>query len=291
MTTVKDPRRGEYTELLSEPRKPLPIRLVTAVLRQRRMLPAGRIYLAALGLGFALGVLVRLVFAWPWWPVPIVLVAAVFLFFGSTAFWTAASRGETASALLWAWSPRRAAARDRRLQVDWFRAAPFPLYGLPPSWRGHRHLASSSWSRGPDGRTQVTSLGLGHGDRADPDAACLEVESLRDPSRGLHRRDLGDRLWLDTEGRHRSPQEVEDHMRASEDDAQQDPGWAQVTVPVDGVPQAFRFLAREHCWAAYADLGDHTVTLYASRFPMEGVELVRVTDVEPYVVVAGDAAL
>lgn len=288
MTNVKNPRRGEYTELLSQPRRPLPIRLITAVLRQRRMLPAGRIYLAALGVGFALGVLAQLVFAWPWWPFPIVLPAAVFLFFASTAFWTAAVRRDTASALLWALSPRRAAARERRLEAERLRGALFPLYGLPPSWRGHRHLASSSWTRGPDGRTQTTSLGLGHGDRANQDAAWLEVESLRDPSRTLHRRDLADRLWLETEGRHGSSQEVAAGMRAAEDGEQPDPGWEQTTITVDGVPRWFGLLAREDHWAAYAELDDHAITLYASRFPLDRVELVRITDVEPYI--AGDAA-
>jgi hypothetical protein len=56
-----------------------------------------------------------------------------------------------------------------------------------------------------------------------------------------------------------------------------------VTIPVDGQPVAFQRLARGRHWVASAELDDRTLTLHARDLPVESVELVRVTDVEPYI--------
>ena len=54
-------------------------------------------------------------------------------------------------------------ARDHIQEVERFRAAPFPLYGLPASWPGPRHLGGweGRWSRG---QPVTTALSLGHGE-------------------------------------------------------------------------------------------------------------------------------
>ncbi len=61
--------------------------------------------------------------------------------------------------------PRRE-QRWRRDMAERFRAAPFPLYGLPASWTGPRHLGGEG-SRQARGQPRVvTSLTLAHGDPA-----------------------------------------------------------------------------------------------------------------------------
>ena len=46
---------------------------------------------------------------------------------------------------------------------------------------------------------------------------------------------------------------------------------------------AFDWLAEGRHWVAHADLNDHTLTLRARDLPLETVELIRVTDLDPYV--------
>jgi len=58
-----------------------------------------------------------------------------------------------------------ARARSEREREDMdarFRAAPFPLYGLPPSWVSGRFLGGGEW--GDDGRRErISALSLVHG--------------------------------------------------------------------------------------------------------------------------------
>ena len=62
-----------------------------------------------------------------------------------------------------------------------------------------------------------------------------------------------------------------------------DPVWSQVTIPVDGRPVAFQWLAEGRHWVARAELEDRTLTLRARDRPVGSVELFRVTDLEPYI--------
>jgi hypothetical protein len=52
---------------------------------------------------------------------------------------------------------------------------------------------------------------------------------------------------------------------------------------VDGRPVIFQWLAEGRHWVAQAELDGRTLTLRACDLPVEPVELVRVTDPEPYV--------
>ena len=56
-----------------------------------------------------------------------------------------------------------------------------------------------------------------------------------------------------------------------------------MTIPVDGRPVGFQWLAEGRQWVAHAELEDRTLTLHGRDLPVESVELVRVVDLEPYI--------
>jgi hypothetical protein len=128
----------------------VPIRLLQTLRRHRAMIPIPATYLAAVVVGAALGVAAQLVLGWPWWLVAAAVVAAVWLFFFSTALWGGDPSRSLATEVLRVVSPGRAIARDHRQQVERFRAATFPVYGLPASWPGLRHVGGweESWAKG-----------------------------------------------------------------------------------------------------------------------------------------------
>ncbi|WP_199429734.1 hypothetical protein [Qaidamihabitans albus] len=244
----------------------LPFRLVSAVLRNRRIRPAPWLYVAAAAAGSLLGVAAQWAFGWPWWLVAAAAVGAVVLFFVSTAFW-GPTRQDLAGDLLREISLREADLRARRIETDRFRAAPFPLYGLPPSWPGARYLSSSAHASGPGIPPRVTALELGHGAPAGRDTAYLHVETLADKTdRAAHRSELAEWLWLETD--------VEEPADAA---------WSTATIAVDGRPVDFDLLFCGENWVALAEVGGRPVVLSARRFDVETVELVRISDVEPYV--------
>ena len=170
--------------------------------------------------------------------------------------------------------PARGARRERRWRRDMagrFRAAPFPLYGLPASWTGPRHLGGEG-SRQARGQPRVvTSLTLAHGDPAAGHGPELRVEVRSDPD------DPGVGPEL------RQALAVELRWAASLEDREADPIWSAVPLPVDGQPVTFDLLAEGRHWVAMAELEGRVVVLQARDLAPERVELVRVTDVEPYV--------
>lgn len=274
---------GEYEQipLAAGRRHLLPVRLIRIILGARRLHPSPWIYIAAAVLGSSLGVAAQIAFGWPWWLVALLAVVAVALFFLSTAFWGHPQRRDLGTQLLRELSPSRARARTLRQQADLFRNAPFPLYGLPPSWQGLRHLASSASGWGVDMPFQIEALGLGHGDPADTDGGYLHVETMADDSDpATRRRDLAEWLWMETEeGRGQST--AGDWVQMLW--ARPDPAWSSVTITVDGLPVEFAWFREADCWAAQADLDGCAVLLRAHRISLDAVELVRIADVEPYV--------
>jgi hypothetical protein len=118
----------------------VPIQLIQALRHHRTMIPVPATYLATL-VGVVVGVAAQLLLGWPWWLVAAGVVAAVWLFFTSTAVWgPGGSSQPLATDLLRVVHPRQAIEREHRQEVERFQAAPFPLYGLPPVWPGPRHL-------------------------------------------------------------------------------------------------------------------------------------------------------
>lgn len=269
----------------------VPIRLVQTLRGHRTMIPVPATYLAATLVGAALGVAAQLVFGWPWWLLAAAVVAAVWLFFASTAFWGAGGSGQPlATDLLRVVRPRRAMQRDHQQEVERFRAAPFPLYGLPPSWPGPRHLGGweGGWAKGQHGSV-TTALCLAHGGPLAEEGPQLRVEvrvERMEPEQGMtvrvqSRRHLAENLWLEAAPPAHDPAEHWDRLAAAH--RRPDPAWTQITIPVDGRPVGFEWLAEGRHWVARAELDDHTLTLHARDLPVESVELVRVTNLEPYI--------
>ena len=186
----------------------VPLRLLQALRRHRAMAPAPYIYLAAAVAGTVLGAAVQATLGWPWWLLAAGLVAAVWLFFASTAFWAGGrSSPSLGTELLRVVNPGRAMARDRRREVERLRAAPFPLYGLPPTWRGPRHLGGweECWSRGRR-RAVTTAIDLAHGDPLADQGPVLRVEVRVDPegdhvpaARSERLRSLAEKLWFEAD--------------------------------------------------------------------------------------------
>src|SRR6266508_3972643 len=184
----------------------VPVELFGILWRRRTMTPVPATYLTATVVGAALGVASQLVLGWPWWLVVAGFVAAVWLFFLSTVLWGGGgSSRPLATEVLRVVSPGRAMARDHRQEAERFRAAPYPLYGLPASWPGPRHLGGweGSWSKGRR-RTVTVALSLGHGDPRADQGPQLRVEVRDEHVQADHvptvneserRRGLAEELW------------------------------------------------------------------------------------------------
>jgi hypothetical protein len=268
----------------------VPIRLVQTLRRHRAMVPVPATYLAATVLGAVVGVAAQLVLGWPWWLVAAGVVAAVWLLFASTALWGAGGSGQPlVTDLLRVVRPRRAVERDHRQEVERFRAAPFPLYGQPSAWPGPRHLGGweSGWTKGQRGPV-TTALSLGHGDPLADQGPQLRVEVRVEhvdteqvtTGRVESRRDLAEDLWLQAAPQAHAPAGQFDQLAAAR--RRPDPAWSQVAIPVDGRPVGFAWLAEGRHWVARAELDGRTLTLHARDLPVESVELVQVSDLEPY---------
>jgi hypothetical protein len=272
---LRAPRRGWWS---------VPFRLVKTLRRHRTMVPVPATYLAAALAGAVLGVAVQPLLGWPWWLPAAAAVAAVWLLFAATALWGAGPGPSLATDLLRVVRPRRAIERDQRQEVGRFRAAPFPLYGLPPAWPGPRHLGGweGSWARGR--RPATTALSLAHGDPLAGRGPQLRVEVRVErltTVEGERRRALAEGLWLQAAPPAR---DLAGHLgQLAAVRRRPDPAWSLVTIPVDGRPVGFARLAEGRHWVAHAELDGRTLVLHARDLPVGSVELVRVTDLEPYV--------
>ncbi|GAB3473848.1 hypothetical protein [Amycolatopsis cihanbeyliensis] len=239
-----------------------PARLVQVVRRRRRLIPSPGLYLLAAAVGSALGLGTQLLFDWPWWLFAAGFVAAVAVFFLSTAFWGPDRTGvPLAEEWLWVLSPRRAHERQRHLTLERFRSAPFALYGLPPHWPGDRYIAG--WASAGS----AVALGLGHGEPGAEDGPRLHVEVRHKHLTEATKDELAEQLWLDA------------MATAAEEPL---PDWSTVTVSVEARPVTFEWLAGGRHWAALAELDGFLLILQARDFPIESVELERVTDLERY---------
>jgi hypothetical protein len=151
--------------------------------------------------------------------------------------------------------------QDRRA----FRHAPFSLYGLPESWRGLRLIGGRGWTQG----IGTSSLGLVHRSHAGPDASEIVVHVSREHS-PVNSQKAEIEGWVglrdDFEG---------EPIRESE--------WRPVQIPVTGQRFDFEMIRGEDDrWGALSSRGNLVVKVEANRFPIEGLSLVEITDVEPY---------
>jgi hypothetical protein len=150
--------------------------------------------------------------------------------------------------------------REQRELVERFRAAPLPLYGLPPSWSGPRYLGGLQ-GRGAGRELITTALSLGHGDPVV---------------------DHGPQLRVEVRAEQDGPEQAAADLVGNAG-GRPDPAWSQVAILVDGLPATFAWLAEGRDWVAYAELEDRALVLQAHDLPVDGVELVRITDLEPYI--------
>jgi hypothetical protein len=281
LATYAPSRRGWWS---------LPVELFQVVRRRRTMVPVPATYLVAVVVGAALGVAAQLLLGWPWWLLAACFVAAVWLFFVSTAFWGGGgSSRPLATEVLRVVRPRQAVERDLRQQVERFQTAPFPAYGLPPSWPGPRQLGGweGSWAKGQR-RPVTTALSLAHGEPLAEQGPQLRVEVRFSREgeqvltvRSERQRCLAEELWREAAPQAHDLAEHFDQVAAAR--RRPDPAWSQVTIPVDGRPVGFQWLAEGRHWIARAELDDRTLTLHGRDLPVESMELVRVTDLEPYI--------
>jgi hypothetical protein len=99
--------------------------------------------------------------------------------------------------------------------------------------------------------------------------------------RSESRRGLAEELWWEAAPAAHDLAEHFDQIAGAR--RRPDPAWSQVTILVDGRPVAFEWLAEGRHWVARAELDERTLTLHGRDLPVESVELVRVTDPEPYI--------
>lgn len=262
----------------------VPARLAGVVRRRRSRVPVPATYLVAAAAGVLLGAVLQAVLGWPWGLVAAGVVVVVWLLFLSSAFWGGPVGRPLATEALLVVDPERGLRRERRAMAEWFRSAPFPLYGLPASWAGPRQLGGAG-SRQARGRTPVvTSLALAHGDPAAEQGPQLRVEVRSDPDdpgAGPElRRALAEELWwAAATGDREAAVGGVSGLPAD----QPDPPWSAVPLRLDGRPVRFELLAEGRHWVALAEVEGRALVLQARDLVPEQVELVRVTDVEPYV--------
>jgi hypothetical protein len=265
----------------------VPARLAGVVRRRRSRVPAPATYLVAAAAGVVLGAVLQLVLGWPWWLVAAGVVVVVWLLFLSSAFRGGSPGRPLATEALLVVDPARGLRRERQELAERFRAAPFPLYGLPASWTGPRHLGGMSSRQARGQPPLVTSLTLAHGDRAAGHGPELRVEVRSDPDDPGTGPELRQALAVDLRWAAASLEDREGEAARGGPGGrpadQADPPWSAVPLPVDGQPVTFDLLAEGRHWVALAELEVRALVLQARDLAPEQVELVRVTDVEPYV--------
>ncbi len=256
-----------------------PSRVVTLVrtLRGARSAqPAPLPYVIAFALGAAAGALLD---GLSWWATGLLFVAGVWVVFASSIFWGPRSPHRSVRTMLtYALAPSRAMQREDRSQADRFRRTALPLYGLPASYEGARWLGG--WGGYDEG--DLSSATLAHG---EPMKECLRVEIT------MQRHD-GDLAHAIRELAHHAALEslqpnpdMGDLIRRTNEIMSSPDAFATARVPidVDGVPVTFSVMSHGTFWVGVAPIGDAYLRLHGERFPLDGVALARVTDVEPYI--------
>jgi hypothetical protein len=138
-------------------------------------------------------------------------------------------------------------------------------------------------------RPVTTALSLGHGDPLTDQGPQLRVEvrvervdAEQVPTVSSEsRRHLAEDLWLAAASQ--APDAAERWERIVGARRRPDPTWSQVTIPVDGRLVDFEWPGEGRHWVARAELDDRTLTLHGRDLPVESVELVRVSELEPYI--------
>ena len=178
---------------------------------------------------------------------------------------------------------RRRSEEERERTEARFRSAPFPLFGLPPSWNGARFLGGGWWG-GMPGEERTKALSLVHGTLVQGEGPILGVETASGFSIGGG--GLLNSAGMVWEGI--SPSIEEAFQELTRDDPHWDlpdsfPVRSELVFTVDAVPTSFDAFVDNDEWVARAEVGPLYVTVTGNFFYTAEVALVRIIDIEPYV--------
>jgi hypothetical protein len=203
------------------------------------------------------------------------------------------------------------APRDRPPE-ERFANAPFPLYGLPPDWKGVRFLGDMSWGSEKPGPDETYALSLVHGTLVEGLAAIwfkrfplvrhwfrkarppmpivdpvliVETAVPRDTAASGVLRILAECVWRSEAATIaqawtilRERDEVGHHPYLDPL-----PTRGQALIPVDGRPFPFDLISGRLAWVAQARVGAHRVTAEGRGFDIGDVQLVKIHDLRPYI--------
>jgi hypothetical protein len=269
--------------------------VVRAILRPRAAAlswGAGRL---AAGAILIAGVVAQAVFGWRWWVVVIVLTVAGEGTMVASTLARSPERDELVGELLTALAPHRRHRRRTLRLLARFRAAPFPVYGLPPTWTGPRFLAG--WATRRDrrgGGERTTSMQLGHGDRLAGPLLLVQVDADAWPR--LTRPNLAELLTHSAPGPAAAgptagpgpmgltggTSPIAGSGPIGGAGAEAGPAAERADIPLDGAPVSFEVLADGRRRVAQGEVGDLVVTLEARDLPLAEVRLVRIASLDPY---------
>jgi hypothetical protein len=148
----------------------------------------------------------------------------------------------------------------------------------------------TAWSRGRS--ETVVEASLGHGDPVATEGAWLHVTVTSiDTEVGRTLATIRHRLAADPRGTVMNSGGIPAAERGDPDTGPAGgagigpgaPDWSPVTLTVAGRPTVFDWLALGRHWVAVAEVGSEVVSLRSRDLPVAEVELVPVTDFEPYI--------
>jgi hypothetical protein len=183
---------------------------------------------------------------------------------------------------------RRLLAETEQANEARFRAAPFPLYGLPPSVAGPRMIAGSSH---PSDRASHTTdpasglqLELVHGDPTVRPPSLLYVATVASPGTAQQLVPLRRLLSQDVVADRLAARSRRWRIGWFKAPDEQLVGGSQqlLTIPINGQPHPFALLQEGVVQVARVELTGHVVTVRARRWPIQTIELVQLTDLAPY---------
>jgi hypothetical protein len=184
---------------------------------------------------------------------------------------------------------RRSLEEKEREDVEDLRAMPVPFYGLPSAFQGPRmaerhRIAAGGWAaRGLD--TATVHYQLIHGSRQERPLRFLIVATSRHPEPPRQPTPPRHFLWecvvTEMVASRRRPRWRVGRISLPK---QEDVGGPErpVVVSIEGAPRTFTLIEAGEAQVAELNLPDHRTMLQAHRWPIEDIELVRVTDLSPY---------
>ena len=181
----------------------------------------------------------------------------------------------------------RRAKRGRREEVARFKRAPFPLYGLPPTWLGARRLGGGEWGTSPTlHRETIHALSLVHGSNIHRQGPSLAVETAApDPSRGGGAlRCIAGQLWFGDASTVDEAQEADRGFGGDDEEGSfAELVRREVVLRIEGRAIPFDSLWEDAGWVSYAEVDSYHITVEGYDFDPREVDLLRITDLAPYI--------